>query len=229
MSFMSLKGLDCPACGFDQSADHKVYNGHQLKRCNRCALVFTAERSFSTAQYEDVYSGVTAYRMMMDGARLTHEGKKGYNDLWWFKRKALKWLHMRVPKGRLLDLGSGPGTLLMIAREKYGYEVQGVEPASAAAEVANRYGVPTYCGTVEEFAAQHPEKFDAITAFEVLEHVADPLSFLTAAKKLLNRKGILLLSMPNLDDPYCLRQPNAAAMCLRYTSISFPERACVLC
>jgi SAM-dependent methyltransferase len=100
----------------------------------------------------------------------------------------------------------------MVARRDYGYEIQGIEPASAAAVIANRYGIPTYCGTVEEFETHHPDKFDAITSFEVLEHVPNPHSFLNAARKLLKNNGLLLLSVPNLDDPYCLQQQIAPAM-----------------
>lgn len=204
--------VSCPACTFEITDNFKIYNGYQLNKCNQCGFVFVAQRTFPANRYEDVYSGVTAYRMMIDDARLTYEGKKGYGELWWFKRKALAWLHARLSDGRLLDLGSGPGTLLMVARQKYGYEVQGVEPAANAAEIANGYGVPTYCGTVEEFAAQDPEKFDAIASFEVLEHVPDPFSFLSSARRLLKEKGVLVLSMPNLDDPYCLQQQIPPAM-----------------
>ncbi len=197
---------NCPACGSDKTGQHSIYNGHALKRCNVCSFVFTAERNFETSQYDDVYSGVTAYQMMIDDARLTHAGAKGFRHLWWFKRMALKWLRALVPSGRLLDLGSGPGTLLMVARRDFGYQIQGVEPASNAAAIANSYGVPTFCGTVEEFQGRHPDKFDAITSFEVLEHVPDPVSFIKAARKMLKQDGLLLLSVPNLDDPYCLKQ-----------------------
>jgi 2-polyprenyl-3-methyl-5-hydroxy-6-metoxy-1,4-benzoquinol methylase len=175
-------------------------------------LTFTAQREFSSTQYEDVYSGVTAYRMMVDDARQTYEGKKGYRELWWFKRMALRWICSFVPSGRLLDLGSGPGTFLIVAHRKFGFQIQGIEPASAAATTANDFGVPTYCGTIEEFEKVEPEKFDAISSFEVLEHLSDPFSVLVAARRLLKPDGVLVLSVPNLDDPYCLKQHIIPAM-----------------
>lgn len=212
MEATCLPTFACPACGFNDTIDDRVYNGYLLKKCSRCSFIFTAERSFSTNQYEDIYSSVTAYQRMIHDAEQTHRDEKGFRDLWWFKRKALNWIGTGVRNRRLLDIGSGPGTLLMVAHRVYDCEVQGIEPATAAAAVANDYGVPTYCGTVQEYADIHAEKFDAITSFEVLEHVADPLSFLKATRRLLNRDGILILSMPNLDDPYCLQQQITPAM-----------------
>ncbi len=204
--------MNCPACGAAEIKDGKIYNGYQLKRCTQCNLVFTAERNFSTAHYDDVYSGLPTYRMMLNDARQTFEGSKGYRELWWFKRKALKWLKERRPNGRLLDVGSGPGTFLMVAKNDFGYAIQGVEPASIAAKAANDFGVPTYCGALEDFAKQNPGTFDAITSFEVLEHVPDPLTVLVTAKSLLKKDGLLVLSVPNLDDPYLLDQTISVTM-----------------
>jgi SAM-dependent methyltransferase len=212
MSAMHETLVNCPACGSEKTEDSAIYNGYPLRRCNCCGFIFTTERTFSSTQYEDVYSGVTAYRMMLDDARQTYEGKKGYRELWWFKRKALRWIRSRMSSGRLLNVGSGPGTLLIVARRKYGFEVQGIEPASAAVAIANEFRVPTYCGTIEEFERKNSIKFDAITSFEVLEHVPDPLSLLASARRLLKKEGVMILSMPNLDDPYCLKQQIAPAM-----------------
>ena len=40
----------------------------------------------------------------------------------------------------------------------------------------------------------------------------DPLLFLSTAKSLLKTNGLLFLSVPNLDDPYCLQQQITPAM-----------------
>lgn len=100
----------------------------------------------------------------------------------------------------------------MVARQLYGYDVQGVEPVAVAVESAIKFGVPTFCGTMQDYAKMQPVKFDAITSFEVLEQVVDPAEFSQTAKRLLKPNAILILSMPNLDDPYCLQQQIAPAM-----------------
>ncbi|MGK0379108.1 MAG: SAM-dependent methyltransferase [Patiriisocius sp.] len=41
------------------------------------------------------------------------------------------------------------------------------------------------------------ERFDAIIAGEVLEHIEDPIAFLKQCKSCLNKEGLLILSTPN--------------------------------
>jgi SAM-dependent methyltransferase len=202
----------CPACGASTVEDDVLYNDYLLNRCRRCTFVFTEQRQFPTDLYDKVYSNISAYGMKFDAARQTYEGNKGYADLSWVKKKALRWLNARIPSGCLLDLGSGPGTFLMVARRRYGYDVQGIELASEAAKIANGFRITTFCGTADEFAQKHSGEFDAVTSFEVLEHVSDPLLFLESARSLLTKNGALILSVPNVDDPYCLRQTIPAAM-----------------
>lgn len=202
----------CPACGSGETSADKIYNEYRLLRGAICALVFTQQRHFSADQYDDVYSNITAYQNMLQDAHLTFQGEKGFRELWWFKRKALKWITSKAFGKCLLDIGSGPGTFLMVAHKTFGYEIQGVELASIAASAANKYGVPTFCGTIDNFAADRSRKFDVITLFEVLEHLSDPLKVLIIARELLSKEGLLVISVPNLDDPYCLLQQIDVAM-----------------
>ena len=45
------------------------------------------------------------------------------------------------------------------------------------------------------------EKFDAICTFHVLEHIPEPLYFLTKLYKMLKDGGLLIIEVPNVDDP----------------------------
>src|SRR5258708_4809396 len=49
----------CPACGSISVTNFRTYNRHLLLRCSDCDFVFTAQRDYATAQYEDVYSEVS--------------------------------------------------------------------------------------------------------------------------------------------------------------------------
>lgn len=96
----------------------------------------------------------------------------------------------------LLDVGCGLGDFLG-AMQRRGWTARGVEPAAGAAEQArSRYGVDVFTGVLEE-APWEPESFDAITLWEVLEHVPQPVESLRQVFDLLKPGGVVVLSVPN--------------------------------
>jgi SAM-dependent methyltransferase len=99
--------------------------------------------------------------------------------------------------GRLLDVGCATGTFLRAVREAGGWETHGVEMSSAAVQIAReRYGLDVSAGTLE--AAAFPnEMFDAVTLWDVLEHLPDPAASLTEIWRILKAAGVLILRVPN--------------------------------
>jgi 2-polyprenyl-3-methyl-5-hydroxy-6-metoxy-1,4-benzoquinol methylase len=100
--------------------------------------------------------------------------------------------------GRLLDVGCATGIFLDGMRQ-LGWQVQGVELMTSAAQYARtRFGLDVFCGELE--AANFPmHRFDAITLWDVLEHVHEPRALLTEVARLLKPGGLLVLSLPNPD------------------------------
>jgi 2-polyprenyl-3-methyl-5-hydroxy-6-metoxy-1,4-benzoquinol methylase len=201
----------CPVCGDTEQPAGSVYNGFQLKRCISCELVYTEVREFPESLYTDVYASQWFYREMLNAADRTARGEWGRRQLWWFKKLALRWLERGTDGRRLLDVGCGPGTFLLVARQE-GWDVAGIEPAQEAASKAIALGLNVFQGYVKDYAALSPSPFDAIVSFEVLEHVPNPVEVLQGMRALLKPGGMLVLSVPNLDDPYCLKQQIALAM-----------------
>ena len=201
----------CPVCeGAEQRAAF-VYNGFQLKRCGSCELVYTEVREFPDDLYTDVYATQWFYRQMLDAADRTARGEWGRKQLWWYKKMVLRWLKRLTAGRRLLDIGCGPGTFLLVARQE-GWNGEGVEPAQEAAKKAISLGLAVFSGYVKDYVASSPSPFDAIVSFEVLEHVPNPVDVLRDIRALLKPDGVLVLSVPNLDDPYCLKQQSELAM-----------------
>ncbi|HWV46361.1 MAG TPA: class I SAM-dependent methyltransferase, partial [Nitrospira sp.] len=99
------------------------------------------------------------------------------------------------PPLRLLDVGCSSGALLAVAA-KLGFSPSGVEPASKAAETAQRTGFDVFCGLLHD--ASFPDAaFDVITAFELIEHLNDPLLLLNECSRILKPEGILIVNTPN--------------------------------
>ncbi|MDT7540292.1 MAG: hypothetical protein QOE33_196 [Acidobacteriota bacterium] len=98
--------------------------------------------------------------------------------------------------GRLLDVGSGRGELLLAAREA-GWQAIGVDPSPAFARYASRYsGVEVRELPVErcDFAS---ESFDVIILAAVLEHLYNPDETIAEIARLLRPGGALFVDVPN--------------------------------
>lgn len=199
------RALRCPLCDSDAQDSIEPFNSYDMARCRDCSLVYTVQRRIPPEQYEEVYSGEADYLEMVRVAEKTASGDWGFRQLRWFKRKAIRWIEAERPGSRLVDIGTGPGTFLLVAKQR-GFSVKGVEPTKLAAEKARSLGVEMFNGMIQDFAASQDEKFDVVTSFEVIEHVPDFMSMLTSIRSILKPSGIFVFSVPNLDDPYCLRQ-----------------------
>src|SRR5438105_414530 len=112
----------------------------------------------------------------------------------------MKMVERYARPGRLLDVGCASGLFLSLAH-RTGWQVTGVEPSEVLfrkAEAALKDIGEVYCQTLE--AANLPAgSFDALTLWDVLEHVPDPLGFLQTCRDLLRPGGLLFLNIPNLD------------------------------
>ena len=98
---------------------------------------------------------------------------------------------------RILDFGSAWGFFLAVAKE-HGWEAYGLEPLPASAVYARaKFGVTVKADTLREdtFPAQF---FDAITAFQVFEHLPNPAGDLALLRRMLRNGGILLIEVPNI-------------------------------
>jgi SAM-dependent methyltransferase len=105
-------------------------------------------------------------------------------------------------KGRLLDVGSGPGLFLALGRSR-GWIVKGIEPSEKAALYSQRdLGLDVENVFLDERSAPRLGKFDVVHMGEVLEHIPDPAGMLNLVRGLLLPGGILTLIVPNDFNPF---------------------------
>src|SRR3989441_634128 len=101
------------------------------------------------------------------------------------------------PRGLLLDIGCGDGYFLRIMRD-LGWTVQGLEPDPKAAAFARAYGLDIIQSPIER-ASLPSNAFDVITTSHVVEHVLEPVTFLSVARRALRPDGLLYVFTPNAE------------------------------
>ncbi len=141
-----------------------------------------------------------------------------FNELahrWWDPEGPQKALHalnparlgyvaerVTLPGARVLDVGCGGG-LLSEALAREGAKVIAIDLAPDLLKIAKLHGLESYVQvdyrltSIEVLAAAEPNRYDAITCMEMLEHVPDPASILAACATLLKPGGRLFVSTLN--------------------------------
>ena len=111
---------------------------------------------------------------------------------------------------RVLELGSGPGSITRLLKDKQ-CRVTALELDGTAIEIVSQY-----CEKVHPCDLNDPEwptklsgsdKFDVVVAGDVLEHLYDPWSTLSSLKSLLADDGYVVISLPHAGH-------NAVVACL---------------
>lgn len=133
---------------------------------------------------------------------------------WWDEQGPFRPLHLLNParlrylvdqigdvKGkRILDIACGGG-LVCEPLARLGADVTGIDTSKNAIAAARAHAaaqdlkIDYQVCALEEF--QPKQKFDIITALEILEHVADPATFLKSAAALLKPNGKIIFSTIN--------------------------------
>lgn len=142
-----------------------------------------------------------------------------FNDIasrWWDPDGEFKPLHLLNPTrlgyindqmaglfGKsVVDVGCGGG-ILAESMARAGANVTGIDMADEALMVARLHameaGVAVHYqqSTAEQFAANHAEQFELVTCMEMLEHVPDPASVISACADLVQPGGTVIFSTIN--------------------------------
>jgi SAM-dependent methyltransferase len=200
--------VPCPLCGsahqeiVQRGPDYleHIPGSFTLVGCLRCGLLYQNPRPTRAAVgrfYPDHYG---AYGAAQSGLR----ARRGL--LGWVTRRGMarrcELLDRAVPPRpdgprRLLDVGSGGGLFLEAVQLHGGWRAEGLEPnAQAARATAERLGLPVLHGGIED--ARYPDaSFDAVTLWDVLEHLHDPLGALRELRRILRPGGALFVRVPN--------------------------------
>lgn len=106
-----------------------------------------------------------------------------------------------IVPGRLLDAGCGAGAFLLAARKR-GFEVSGFDFNPNYINDLKALGISdVWALDYKSFFSRNAATYDAVTLFDVLEHVPEPAELLAQAAKALRDGGLLAVTLPNGERP----------------------------
>jgi len=183
----------CPTCG-DAAAALELEKDHmRLVRCQACDVVYVSP-TFDADHYKAVYASAEYQDIVRDlgirshGYRVTRFGSE---------RVGLMARHLNVSAPRYLDVGCSTGFVVEAARDA-GWIASGIDLNPSAIAFGCSRGLNLRTAALED-AGFEAASFDALSLFDVLEHLLQPVRILEAAIRLLKPGGILFLYVPNYD------------------------------
>ena len=100
-------------------------------------------------------------------------------------------------KGTILDIGCGTGETLGILAE-FGWSAYGIDiDANAVTFAGKRNGVNAVVGSWKKLNSFPDNFFDCIRLYHVIEHLDDPVAFLSLARRKMKKDGELIIGTPN--------------------------------
>jgi 2-polyprenyl-3-methyl-5-hydroxy-6-metoxy-1,4-benzoquinol methylase len=109
---------------------------------------------------------------------------------------------------RILEVGYGNGRFLGWCRER-GFHVDGLEKNQVLVARARQCGFKAFA-SIQEVSTDTVHKYDAIVAFDVIEHIErdEIVAFIVSLKAFLKEKGRMIFRFPNGDNPFALYLQN---------------------
>ena len=209
----------CPLCGnkspssLGEKRDYVTGRAFRVQACPQCGLGFVNPRP-DPEEIKDYYPSYYSWQEDSSGGFVNRLEK-------FYRFQSLRFETTRLRAfsglrtGAVLDVGCGSGDRLA-ALEEAGFAPHGIEMGSAAEKAIASKRWPIVSGTV--FSAQFPTgTFSAVTFYNVIEHIHQPVEAMKRARTWLKPNGVLVVQLPN-------RRSWQARWCgLRWSSADVPR------
>jgi len=177
----------CPVCRGHALRPYFRTRGWAFARCRGCGHRFGHAEGGGPAApeelyHEEEYAGFREDRVFQAAVR---------------ERIRADFLPRLPPGARVLDVGCGNGEFLAAASEA-GYDAHGIDISEAAAEMCRARGLNAFSG--DFLTADTGAPYDAVTMWDVIEHLPDPVGFVRRAGALLRPGGVLVMKTPFVGD-----------------------------
>ena len=167
---------------------------YRIVQCRQCGLVYTDPRRRPADILND-YESVADTRYLQE-----REARVATFDR---NIRPLEEVAGHTPRPdrsnghRLLDVGAHVGVFVEVAQGR-GWQACGLEPSRWAVEEGRRRGLDMIQGTLRD-AELEAASYDAVTMWDVVEHLVDPMGDIHEVARLLKPGGVYCAHTINID------------------------------
>jgi len=192
-----MHSRNCPLCNSSSIEADILYNiyGIDIVRCLKCSFVYSniiIKTSVDKNRYQQ--------SEIMDSLTLLRSNST-YSKL---ESNKAQYIYQQIKKYtarnqlKFLDIGSSTGALLDVIK-KNGDIPLGIEPNINALSVSRKSGHSVVHGYFPDDLPKVFSCFDVISILDVLEHIEDPINFLTKISAFLSSNGLVCIQVPNFN------------------------------
>jgi len=195
------KYILCPVCSGEQFSSFKTIKDHMITKedfdivsCDSCGFHFTNPIPLVT--------DIGNYYKSEDYISHSSSKKGLVNSIYGIVRsitlkQKVSLVQKRTAGLSLLDIGAGTGHFLNHSK-KAGFNVQGLEPDDDAVQFAKE-NFHLDLDPLDMLYKIESNSKDVITMWHVLEHVYQLNEDLSEMNRVLNKSGLLIIAVPNMD------------------------------
>lgn len=174
-----------------------------IYHCRNCNANFIQTDKIDNSIYDVIYSNskIIGYDRYLEYAK---EVKLHSNPLKFLAAIEAPYYavynHLKSSKvDNILEIGCGYG-YLTYALNKMGFNARGIDLSANAINYAkSNFGDYYFLADFDKFYKSHKDNYDLIIATEVIEHLTNPVEFLSKCISLLRPNGKILLTTPNKE------------------------------
>lgn len=184
----SLKKVVLHSHSMELPDEYHLSKDFQIVTCEECGMVFQ-DFDQTKSDYDYYYT----HSNMYSGVQPSEQSKKVFRytaDL--IKKNCTK-------VRRILDIGAGLGSILLILKNE-GYEnLYALDPSEASVAQLKKQGLNTIKGSAYELIDDLRGSFDLVISTTCLEHFCQPSEAVENMILYLKPEGLLLISVPDVS------------------------------
>jgi 2-polyprenyl-3-methyl-5-hydroxy-6-metoxy-1,4-benzoquinol methylase len=192
------KKAKCWVCGSSNSKDAMSVYGIKFVQCQNCTHIYQKHIIPDEVIYKffkkDKKINCHLPRKQFD-YRAKYVSKPKVDEV----MKLRKTRKMSFKNGNWLDIGCGVGDLLYYVKNKYGWDVVGIDINKPGIKITTKHGITAYQSDIFDYYEsinRGKKYFDVVSAMGYFDLVTSPVKHLEAVRKLLRPHGMLVINQP---------------------------------